>query len=84
MSMPDMVPTTADVTVIPTVPAGSGGLTAVIDWSLFTVKDVAGMEPKSTAVVPQLKTDPLIVTTVPPAVLPLLGLTKVITGGAAR
>ena len=48
----------------------------------FTVKLVAGVLPNSTAVAP-LKPVPLMVTEVPPAVVPLAGLMPV-TAGAGR
>ena len=79
----NVVPTIGETTVMSTVPLPAGAM-AVIKSSLFTVKDVAGVEPKFTAVTPQLKVDPLIVTAVPPAVLPLLGLTWVTSKGAVR
>jgi hypothetical protein len=53
------------VTEIATAPAPAGAI-AVIDVSLSTVKDVAAVEPKSTAVAP-VNPDPVIVTEVPPA-----------------
>ena len=46
----------------------------MIDVALFTVKLVAGVEPKSTAVAP-VKLVPVMVTVVPPAAGPLDGLT---------
>ena len=58
--------TTVTSTVAPVVPVGE---TAVIDVLLTTIKDSAGVEPKSTAVVP-LKPVPVMVTLVPPEMLP--------------
>ena len=54
----------------------------MIDVALFTVNDAAAVAPKLTAVAP-VKPVPVIVTEVPPAVGPLVGLTLV-TVGAAR
>ena len=54
------------VTVTSTVPVPAG-LSAVIVVSLTTVRFVAGVVPKSTAVAP-VKLVPVIVTRVPPAV----------------
>jgi hypothetical protein len=48
------------------------GETAVIDVLLFTIKDTAGVEPKATALVP-LKPAPVMVTFVPPEILPTVG-----------
>ena len=61
------------------VPAG---LLAVIVVSLTTVTPVAAVVPKFTAVAP-VKPVPVIVTGVPPASGPLVGLMPV-TAGAAR
>ena len=66
------------VAVMSTVPVPAGAV-AVIDVSLFTVNDVAAVAPKATAVVP-VKSKPVIVTDVPPAVGPLVGLTPVMMG----
>jgi hypothetical protein len=66
-----------------TVPAACVGEVAVMEVAEFTVKEAAGVVPKETAVVP-VKPLPVSVTTVPPAVLPELGLTAVIAGTAAR
>ena len=68
------------VTVASTVPAPSAGEVAVIEVVLFTVKLVAAVAPKFTAVTP-VKFVPVIVTTVPPAVGPLVGLIPVTVGG---
>ena len=56
----------------------AGGLSAVIVVSLTTVRFVAGVVPKSTAVAP-VKPVPVIVTRVPPAAGPLVGLRPVTT-----
>ena len=64
------------VTVIAAAPAVPGGATAVIDVAEFTVKLVAGIAAKSTAVAPD-RPVPLIVTVAPPAAGPLAGLTVV-------
>ena len=60
------------VTVTSTVPVPAG-LSAVIVVSLTTVTSVAGVVPKSTAVAP-VKPVPVIVTNVPPAGGPMVGL----------
>ena len=64
------------------VPAVPAGLTAVIDVALFTVKLVAGVEPKSTAVAP-VNPVPVIDTDVPPLFSPLDGLIAVTVGACA-
>ena len=69
------------VTVTSTVPVPAG-LSAVIVVSLTTVTFVAAVVPKSTAVAP-VKLVPVIVTRVPPAAGPLVGLRPVTTGAAA-
>jgi hypothetical protein len=71
------------VTVTSTVLALSAGAVAVIDVSLTTVNDVAGVVPKSTAVA-AVSPVPVMVTTVPPEVEPLLGLTAVTAGTGAE
>src|SRR5262249_16813511 len=58
------------------------GLSAVIVVSFTTVKFVAGVVPKLTAVAP-VKPVPMTVTRVPPAAGPLVGL-RPVTAGAAR
>ena len=68
------------VTVTSTVPADSAGLVAVICVPVLLVI-VAAVLPKSTAVAP-LKAVPVIVTEVPPANGPTVGLTAVTTGPA--
>ena len=55
------------------------GLAAVIVVSLTTVTSVAAAVPKSTAVAP-VKLMPVIVTGVPPAAEPMVGLRLVTTG----
>ena len=69
------------ITVTSTVPAVPAGLSAVIEVALTTVTFVAGVVPKSTAVAP-VKSVPVIVTGVPPAVVPLVG-ERAVTVGAA-
>jgi hypothetical protein len=68
-------------TVTSTVPPGLAGDVAVIDVSEFTVK-LAGTSPKKTPVAP-VKLLPVIITDVPPARLPELGLTPVTEGAEA-
>jgi hypothetical protein len=65
------------------VPAECAGDVAVIDVALLTVKVVAAVAPKSTAVAP-VKFVPVMVTDVPPAAGPLLGLTFVTVGAATN
>jgi len=67
------------VTVTLTVPALSAGEVAVIDVAELTVKPVAAMLPKSTTLAP-VKFVPVIVTLVPPAVVPELGEIPVTVG----
>ena len=69
------------ITVTFTVPVPAG-LVAVICVSESTVKLVAATAPKSTAVA-AVKPEPVIVTDVPPANGPAVGLTAVTTGSAA-
>jgi hypothetical protein len=70
------------VTVMSTVPSSPvGGLTVVISVSEFTVKST-GSEPNSTSVA-LVKSDPEIVTSLPPLSVPTLGLTLVTVGTAA-
>jgi hypothetical protein len=66
------------VTVTSTVPV-PGGDVAVIEVLELTVKLVASVEPNLTVLAP-LKLVPVIVTMVPPASGPLLGLTPVTVG----
>jgi hypothetical protein len=67
------------VTVTSTVPAAWGGAVAVIDVAELTVNERAAVLPKLTAVAP-VKFVPVIVTEVPPAVLPVVGLSPVTAG----
>ena len=67
------------VAVISTVPAASAGDVAVIWVSEFIVKLVAAVLPKLTAVT-SVKPEPVMVTDVPPAVVPAVGLTEVMIG----
>jgi len=64
-----------------TAPALPAGVVAVITVALTTVTFVAAAPPNVT-VVPEAKFVPVIVTAVPPAVVPLFGLTPVTVGGA--
>jgi hypothetical protein len=66
-------------TVMSTVPADPAGAVALIWVALLTVNDVAGVEPKLTAVALP-RPPPLIVTVVPPASGPDAGLTPVTVG----
>ena len=67
------------VTVTVTAPAAPAGVVAVIEVLLTTVTFVAAAEPNVT-VAPEEKLVPVIVTDVPPAVDPVLGLTPVTVG----
>jgi hypothetical protein len=69
------------VTVTSTVPAAWAGEVVVISVSETTVKDAAGIAPKSTAFA-VVKSVPVIVTGVPPAVGPALGATELTVGSA--
>jgi hypothetical protein len=71
------------VTVISTVPVTSGGDVAVIEVPEFTVKLLAATPPKLTAVAP-VKLVPVMVTLVPPAVVPVLGEIPVTVGTEAE
>jgi hypothetical protein len=75
-----LVPPTV-VTVISIVPAVPAGLVAVIWVALFTVKVAALVVPNLTAVA-FVRFVPVIVTTVPPVVVPLVGVIPVTVGGA--
>jgi hypothetical protein len=68
-----------NVTVTVTAPAVPAGVVAVIEVLLTTVTFVAAAEPNVT-VAPEAKLVPVIVTDVPPAVEPVLGLTPVTVG----
>jgi hypothetical protein len=65
-----------------TVPAGSGGLVAVIELSELTVKMVAPTVPNFRAVAP-MKPVPVMATVVPPDVAPEAGETLATTGPGA-
>jgi hypothetical protein len=67
------------VTLMSGVLGGEAGAVAVIDVSDVTVKLVAGVPPKSTAVAP-VKAVPVMVTDAPPAVVPTTGETTVTVG----
>jgi hypothetical protein len=69
------------VTVMSTVPAASAGAVAVTRPSALTVNELAAAAPKYTPVAP-VKPLPVIVTTAPPAVPPVAGLTAVTVGVA--
>ena len=71
------------VTVTSTLPADSAGLVAAIWVALFTVKLVAAVVPKSTAVAP-VRLVPVTVTLVPPAEVPVVGLTAVTVGATTK
>jgi hypothetical protein len=71
------------VTVTSTLPADPFGETAVIWPSESTVKDVACVDPKNTLIAP-LNLAPVIVTDVPPAVGPLVGLIELTAGGSTQ
>src|SRR5690606_4882314 len=68
------------VTSTSTIPATCGGVVAVIWVGLSTVKLVAGVPPKVSAVAP-VRSVPMMVTEVPPAVLPVFGVTEGSGGG---
>jgi hypothetical protein len=68
------------VTVTSTVPADPAGAVAVICVAELTVKLVAGVDPKLTAVAP-VKLVPEIVTEVPPPLDPTDGLAETTEGG---
>jgi hypothetical protein len=67
------------VTEIVTAPADLAGLTAVIEVDEVTLKLVAAVEPKLTAVAP-VKLVPVMTTEVPPAVGPAVGVKLVMVG----
>ncbi len=71
----------AVVTETVTAPAACAGAVAVICVALLTVKLVAGVLPKVTAVAP-VRFVPVIVTLVPPVVGPDVGLMLVTVGAA--
>ena len=68
------------VTVTSTVPVPAGDV-AVIEVDETTVKAVAAVVPKFTAVAP-VKPVPVMVTAVPPVAGPVAGLTDVTVGAA--
>jgi hypothetical protein len=68
------------VTTTFTCPTTCAGVDAVIVLTLVTVTLVADVPPKPT-VAPEVKFVPVIVTDVPPAVVPVFGETDVIVGG---
>ena len=70
------------VTRMLAVPAGRDGVVQVIVVESTTTRFEADDPPKVTAVAP-VKFVPVIVTLVPPEVLPVAGLTLVTVGGAA-
>ena len=83
VTVPDIVSPDADIIealMFEIEPADSAGLVAVMEVDELTVNVVVGEVPKSTAVAP-VKLVPVIVTEVPPAVVPELGLTPVTVGG---
>ena len=67
------------VTTTLTAPAACAGVVAVIDVLLTTVTPVAAVPPRLT-VAPVRKPVPVIVTGVPPAVVPMLGEIDVTVG----
>ena len=69
------------VTVTPTAPAAWAGVTAVIVVSLTTVKLAAAVVPNVTAVAP-VRWLPVMVTDVPPAEGPDVGLIRLSAGPA--
>jgi len=73
----ELAPALATVTF--TAPADSAGATAVIEVAELTVTLVAATLPKLT-VLPDANPVPVMVTEVPPAVGPLVGLTAVTVG----
>ena len=68
------------VTWTSTVPARPAGAVTVIDVALKAVT-LPAVAPKLTTGVPGVKLDPPMVTTVPPAVGPVFGVTEVTVGG---
>ncbi len=69
-----------DVTIMPTAPVLRVGVIQVIVVLFTTLREVADNPPIVTNVAP-VKDVPVIVTLVPPAVLPVNGKMLVITGG---
>jgi hypothetical protein len=70
-------------TVTSTVPAAPAGAVAVIEVALTTVKVEAAVAPNFTAVAP-VKLVPVMVTEVPPVVVPEFGLTPETVGAGGR
>jgi hypothetical protein len=68
--------------VTSTVPEPRGGATAVIREALSTTNDDAAVSPKLTVVAP-VKSDPLIVTVVPPPKGPAVGASAVTVGATS-
>ena len=68
------------VTIMPTAPVLRVGVMQVIVLLFTTLREVADNPPNVTKVAP-VKDVPVIVTLVPPAVLPVNGKILVITGG---
>ena len=62
-----------------TAPALPAGDVAVIEVALLTVNEVAAVAPNFTAVAP-VKLVPVMVTDVPPSVVPAVGLIEVTVG----
>ena len=78
----DVVTVTSTIVVFVDPDTASVGEVAVSEVSLVTLKPVAGVEPKVTAVAP-LKPVPFTVTEVPPEVPPDSGLIPVMVGFVA-
>ena len=72
----------AVVTLTSTVPAACAGVVTVIEVAETTLMLVPAAPPKST-VAPEMKCVPVMVTDVPPAELPEIGLTAVTVGVTA-
>ena len=66
-------------TVTSTAPGDSAGATAVIEVAELTVTLVPAVDPNFT-VLPEANPVPVMVTDVPPAVVPAVGLTAVTVG----
>jgi hypothetical protein len=69
------------VTVILTVPGPAAGGELTVIWVSEIESMAANVVPNDTCVAPPVKFDPLMVTEVPPAVLPQPGETRVTDGG---
>ena len=67
------------VTTTLTAPAACAGVVAVIDVLLMTFTPVAAVPPRL-AVAPARKPVPVMVTEVPPAAVPVLGVIEVMVG----